>query len=199
MDNPELESILKEARLPEIPVESLEMFPRHVVVRLRQKPQPLRPVRNSPFRFAWAVGFSVCLVIAIMTGQRDEPVKSSSPIVPDTLADSRLIQETLALFPNQIRAIVENDQGLDLILSEKKDVPVSAPVYLHICDGKHCSSFVTFSGQEIQVAGQTVAVLLDARGGIILMGKTFVWSSSQRTIAVNHLKIEAKNLEPETM
>jgi hypothetical protein len=199
MDNPELDSILKEARLPEIPAESLEMFPRHIVTRLRQKPQPLRPIRNNPFRFGWAVGFSVCLVIAIMTGQRNEPVKSSPPIVPDTLADSRLIQETLALFPNQVRAIVENDQGLNLILSEKNDVPVSAPVYLHVCDGKQCSSFVTFSGQDIQVAGQTVTVLAGSNGEIILSGKTFVWSNAQRIYAGNSLKIEAKTLGPATM
>jgi hypothetical protein len=199
MDKPELESILKEARLPDIPAESLEMFPRHIVARLRQKPQTLRPVRNNPFRFAWAVGFSVCLLIAILTGQRSEPTKSSPSIVPDTLADSRLIQETLALFPNQVSAIVENDQGLNLILSEKSDVPVSAPVYLHVCDGKHCSSFVTFSGQDIQLAGQTVTVLVDARGEIILSGKTFVWSNAERIYAGNSLKIEAKTLGPATM
>jgi hypothetical protein len=37
-------------------------------------------------------------------------------------------------------------------------------------------------------------VLADARGGIILTGSQFVWSSSGRTDAGSQLKIEAKNL-----
>jgi hypothetical protein len=53
---------------------------------------------------------------------------------------------------------------------------------------------VTFSGQEIQLAGETVTVLADARGGIILTGNKFVWSNTDRTYVGNHLKIEAKNL-----
>jgi hypothetical protein len=55
---------------------------------------------------------------------------------------------------------------------------------------------VTFSGQEIQVDGQTITVLADARGGIILTGNQFVWSNTERIDAGNPLKIEAKNLSP---
>src|SRR5271169_849723 len=117
MNKSELESILKKARLPQIPGESLEMFPRRIVSRLKRNEPPIHPARDSPLRFAWAVGFSVCLVVAIMTGQRSEFMTSRPPTVPDALANSKLIQETLALFPNQVRAIVENDQGLKLILS----------------------------------------------------------------------------------
>jgi hypothetical protein len=79
------------------------------------------------------------------------------------------------------------------------DVLVSTPLYVRICDDKHGSSLVTFSGQEIQVAGQTVTVLADARGGIILTGNKFVWSNTERTYAGKHLKIEDKNLGPATM
>jgi hypothetical protein len=53
---------------------------------------------------------------------------------------------------------------------------------------------VTFSGQEIEFAGQKIAVLADSRGGIILTGNQFVWSNTERTYAGNHLKIEAINL-----
>jgi hypothetical protein len=53
---------------------------------------------------------------------------------------------------------------------------------------------VTFSGQEIQVNGQKLTVLSDARGGIILTGKQFLWSNTGQIAMQNHLKIEAKDL-----
>ena len=117
----------------------------------------------------------------------------------DDLADIKVIRETLALFPNRVRAIVQDEHGLHLVLSDTDDVPPSPPLYVSICDGKKCSSLVTFSGQEIQIAGQNVMVLSDARGGIILTGNQFVWSNAERTHAGDHLKIEAKNLGPAVM
>ncbi len=98
------------------------------------------------------------------------------------------------MFPNRVRAIVQDRQGLSLILSDQADVPASTPIYVRICDGKNCSSLVTFSGQEIQIAGQKLTVLSNGSGGIILEGSQFVWSSTARTYAGKHLKIEAKNL-----
>ena len=73
------------------------------------------------------------------------------------------------------------------------------PMYIHICDGKQCSSFVTFSGQEIQVAGQKVVILSDAHGGIILTGDQFVWANAEKISVGGHLKIEAKTLGPMVM
>ena len=199
MNQPELDSILKRARLPDIPSESQELFARKVVSRLKQNPPPVNSARINPLSFLWAIGLSACLVLAIMISFRNQPLKSGSLSTSDTLADIKVIQETLALFPNQVRAIVENDQGLNLILSEKEDIPVSAPIYVHICDGRNCSSFVTFSGQDIPVEGQAVTVLVDARGEIILAGQQFVWSNADRIQAGNHLKIEAKLLATTTL
>jgi hypothetical protein len=141
---------------------------------------------------AWAFGLAAGLVLAGATVHWCRQAQAAP--APDALADASVVQKTLALFPHEVRAIVEDERGLNLDLSENADVPASPPVYIHICDGKHCASFVTFSGQEIQAAGQKVMVLADARGGIILAGEGFVWSNSERPDAVNHLKIEAKNL-----
>ena len=197
MKKPELDSILKRARLPEIPEESLAMFPRQIVTRLKRNDLPARASRNFPPRLAWAFGLAACAIIAIAIGLRHEPTKTIT--ANDSLASAKLIRETLALFPNRVRAIVQDERGLNLVLSDNNDVPASTPLYVRICDGKHCSSAVTFSGQEIQITGQTVTVLSDARGGIILTGNQFVWSSTDRTYAGNHLKIEAKNLGTVTM
>jgi hypothetical protein len=110
-----------------------------------------------------------------------------------------MVQETLAMFPHRVQAIVEDERGVNLILSDSDNVPVSAPLYIHVCDGKHCSSFLTFSGQEITVAGQKVTVLEDIHGGVILAGRQFVWSNTERTEMGNHWQIEAKNLGSKVM
>jgi hypothetical protein len=127
-------------------------------------------------------------------------METASTPASDALASAKLIHEMMAMFPNQIRAIVQDDGGgVKLVLSDAPDVPASPPLYVRICDGQHCSSFVTFSGQEIQVDGQKITVLSDARGGIILAGTQFVWSSTGGASAPGHLKIEARSLGPTVM
>jgi hypothetical protein len=194
MNNPELESILKKARLPETPPESLEIFPRRIVAGLNRNDPPPGPARGVSPRLAWAFGLAACAVIAFAAGHWRGRMDTGTIPAADSLASATFIQEIMAMFPKQLRAIVQDENGLNLVLSEHGDVPASPPLYVRICDGEHCSSFVTFSGQEIQVAGQNITVLSDARGGIILAGNQFVWSSSERTSAASHLKIEAKNL-----
>lgn len=202
MKKSELDSILKKARLPQPPEELWEEFPQRVARQLNRPVAESRPPRQHWLpRFAWAMVTAACVAMAFAVGQwrgrvEVQPVKTQT-VVPsqDILANAKLVRETLAMFPNQLRAIVEDDRGLHLILSDSGKVPSSAPLYVRVCDGKNCSSLVTFSGQEIQVAGQKMTVLADTHGGIILMGNDFVWSSGQKTDSAGHLMIEAKNLE----
>ena len=194
MNNPELESILKKARLPETLPESLEMLPRRVAARLKRGDPAPRPARRFSPHLAWACGLAACAAIAFAAGLWRGRMETGTVAAADPLASVKLIRETLAMFPNQVRAIVQDEDGLKLVLSDSRDVPASPALYVRICDGKHCSSFVTFSGQEIQVAGRKITVLADGRGGIILTGSKFAWSSTGRTDAIDHLKIEARNL-----
>jgi hypothetical protein len=194
MKKPELDALLKKARLPEISEESLAMFPRRIVARLPHGDLPVRPARNFSPRLAWAFGLVLVIVAAFAIGHWSGRMETKAIVENDSLASLKLIHETLALFPNRVRAIVQDEHGLNLVLSDAADVPASAPLYVRISDGQHSTSLVTFSGQEIQVAGQKITVLADARGGIILEGKQFVWSSSESVYAGRKLKIEAKNL-----
>jgi hypothetical protein len=194
MNNPEIESLLKKARLPEISEESLAMFPRRIVAGIQHNDPPVRAARNFSPRLAWAFGLVACIVIAFAVGHWRGRVEKEMIPANDTLASAKLVRETLAMFPNRVRAIVEDERGLNLVLSDNNDVPASTPIYIRICDGRQCSSLVTFSGQEIQIAGQNVTVLSDARGGIILTGNQFVWSNAGPIVANNGLKISAKNL-----
>jgi len=194
MKKPELDYLLKKARLPEIADESLAMFPRRIVARLKRNEPPARAARTFLPRLAWAFGLAACVVIAFAIGHWSGRTETKAAPENDSLTSVKLIRETMAMFPNRVRAIVQDERGLNLVLSDNEDVPASAPLYIRICDDKHCSSLVTFSGQEIQIAGQKITVLADTRGGIILTGNQFVWSNTERTYAGKHLKIEAKNL-----
>jgi hypothetical protein len=190
----DLDSILKKARTPEPPGEFWEEFPQQVA---RQLNRPLRETRaagrNWFPRFAWTAAMVVCVIIAFAIGHwrgRTEMAQRQ-----DLLANAKFVHETLAMFPNQIRALVQDSGGVHVVLADSSNVPSSSPLYVRVCDGKNCSSLVTFSGQEIQVAGQKMTVLSDTQGGIILMGAHFVWASNEKMYSNSRLKIEAKNLD----
>jgi len=198
MNNPELDSILKKARTPERPEEFWAEFPQQVAGGLnRARTENYRPERNWFPRLAWGFATAICILAAFAIGHWRGRVEMKTST--DVLANAKVVSETLAMFPNQVRAIVQDERGVNLVLSDSADVPASPPIYVRICDGKHSSSLVTFSGQEIQIAGQKMTVLSDAQGGIILMGNDFAWSSREPTYAKNDLKIEAKNLGQATM
>jgi hypothetical protein len=190
MNNSELDSILKKARMPERPDDFWEMLPGQVIRRLHHdRIQGGRVERPFFRRWAWGFATVACVLIAFAAGHWRGQKDSG-----DVLQSLKLVNETLAMFPHRVRAIVQDERGLNLILSEQGDVPASSPLYVRICDGKHCSSLVTFSGQEIQFDGQKLTVLSDPRGGIILEGNQLVWSSKEPIYADSHLKIEARNL-----
>lgn len=137
---------------------------------------------------------ALCVLLAFAAGHWHGRRQAESAQSQDILANVKLVRETLATFPNQVRAIVNDNNGLHVVLADNNDVPSSPPLYVQVCDGKSCLSLVTFSGQEVQVAGQKMTVLADTQGGIILIGNDFVWSSDQKINPGNHLKIEAKTL-----
>lgn len=206
MNKSELDAILKKARTPQPPEEFWEEFPQRILRQANRGGDASSPARfatraslprNWFPRLAWSFATAICILIAFAIGHwrgQMETKTAASVVTSDILENAKFVRETLAMFPNQVRAIVKDEHGLNLILSEKENVPSSPPLYVRICDGKNCSSFVTFSGQEIQIAGQKLTVLSDARGGIILAGNEFVWSSDERTLAKNDLKIQAKQL-----
>ncbi|HXI71293.1 MAG TPA: hypothetical protein VNN22_13130 [Verrucomicrobiae bacterium] len=191
MNKFDLNAVLKAAKPTEGSDEYWNDIPREVLAQLR-RPAPASP-RNRPRwfpRLAWSfAATAACLAVILAISHRRGGTTSK-----DDLQSTKLIRETLAMFPNRVRAIVQDEHGLNLVLSENEDVPASTPIYVRICDGKQCASFVTFSGQEIQAGGQTVTVLADARGGIILTGNRFVWSNTERNRGGSRLKIEANNL-----
>ena len=100
----------------------------------------------------------------------------------------------LAMFPNQVRAVVQDERGINVVLSETNDVPASTPLWIRVSEGDRERSFVTFSGQSVQINQERVEVLQDAQGGIILVGDRFFWSSGEPGRALDHLRIQARAL-----
>ena len=193
MNNSELEKKLKAARGPDLEESYLVDFPRTVLDNLHSAlRRTVQPETSRRSRLVWGLAAATCLVIAFVAAHW----RGRGDADHDVLANSKLIQETLAMFPHRVRAIVRDEHGMRLILSDQADVPDSTPIYVRICDGKNCSSAVTFSGQEIPMEGQKIMVLSDANGGIILEGNKFVWSSTERTSAGVHFKIGARSLGP---
>ncbi len=196
MNKFDLNATLKAAKTPKVSEAYWSDISREVLAQLRQPGSaPSRSRPNWIPRLAWGLATTAaCLVMALTIGHRHGETPPR-----DAVQSLKLIRETMAMFPNRVRAIVSDDHGLNLVLSENEDVPVSTPIYVRICNDKNCASFVTFSGQEIQAGGQKVTVLADARGGIILTGREFVWSNTERSHAGNRLKIEASNLSTAAM
>jgi hypothetical protein len=200
MNNSELDSVLRKARLPQPSEEFWADLPQQIARQSNRSRLENLSSRQSRFsRLAWGFATIVCILIAFAIGLWRGQDEKEANISRDILANPKLVQETLAMFPGQVRAIVEDQRGLNVVLSDTNNVPASTPLYVRVCNGKECAAVVTFSGQDIQIAGQKMTVLSDARGGIILLGSDFAWSSSQPTIAKSDLKITAKNLGLDAM
>ena len=96
-----------------------------------------------------------------------------------SLQNGKVIEEMLAMFPNRVRAVVQDERGLNVVLSDQEDMPASTPLWVKVCDGKNCAAMVTFSGQEIRIGQRNITVLADAKGKIILAGDNFLWSNGK--------------------
>jgi hypothetical protein len=193
MKNFDLEKKLKAARVPERPDAYWETFPRRVTTRLRTARSEDRSAWPTQPRLAWGLGIAfACLIIGFAVGQWHSRVRKTDSFAE--LQNGKILREVLALFPNRVRAIVQDEQGLRLVLSDAPNVPESPPLWVKICDGKQCRTVVTFSGQDLQIAGEKVEVLADAQGQVMLVGDRLFWSGDESKLASDHLRIQARAL-----
>ena len=169
MNNRELEELLKAAEPPARDARYWESFPS----RVQSQPATQYPPKAiaNPHRPAlqlWklgfaATGFAITLFLVLkfastMGGQNE---------------DLRLLRncyrESASLFSGQLKALRIESGAFYLDLSDKPDVPRSAPLYVRACKHSQCGAAVTFSGQQIELLGQKFEVLVDGRGGIMLL------------------------------
>jgi hypothetical protein len=190
----ELDKLLRSAQMPERSPGYWEHFPKRVVallvgtdcrahqrrltqssaVRAVRVAAPARLARrSSPTIWAAAGLATACVLIALLL----------RPHRPAPTDYAKLYREITGLFPNQVRAIVEDERGVHLLLSEKPNVPSSPPLLVRVCEPQQCRSVITFSGQRVRLNGQTVEVLADGRGKVLVVGeRSVVHPTEARTL-----------------
>lgn len=190
-NNSDLDRLLKKAALPATTGEYWDDFSGRAIRRLRQSSsQEFTRLRRTA-RLAWGIAALACVGCALLMFWRKPAPQSGDSF----LQNKKAIEETLAMFPNRVRAIVIDEHGLNLVLSDKNDVPDSTPLWIRMCDGKHCASVVTFSGQNIDLAGRQLTALSNPRGDVMLVGKDFIWSSvPAESTGGGNLRVEARVL-----
>jgi hypothetical protein len=193
MKRVDLDKMLKSVPVPERSEEYWQEFPDRVIAGLQAKQSRRRVERWQP-RLAWV--FAIACVLVFVSGLalrhwRGSGLDNESSAL---LQNEKIVREVLTFFPNRVRAIEQSEQGMQLVLSDKPDVPASTPLWIRICDGRQCRVVVTFSGQDLQIAGEKVEVLADAQGRVMLVGDRLFWSESETGFASGHLRIQARAL-----
>ena len=204
MKNSELEQILKSAPVPDRPGAYWDQFPQRVMaqtnwLRTRADAGASQP-QTKPFwlryRFRFAtVGLGLAisgLLLVFVLGSRQG--RQLSITEPQLAAARKYFQEIETLFPGQVQAIVFDQQGPHLVLAEHSNVPASSPLYLRVCGPKGCQSYVTFSGQQIRINGETCDVLLDHQDNVLLIGQDWVLSTAQAPAKRARYQVSARPL-----
>ncbi len=199
MSNAELDKILQSGRVPERPAAYWEQFPTRITSRLHRRRHNSASATSSPPRLRWswpvlAAGLAVAcmlfpLLVKIWKAPRTEAAEEQ------IVQARKYYHEIAALFPNQVRGLVFDKTGAQLVLAEQANLPSAKPLYIKICGKDGCHRFVSFSGQQIQLGSESYDVLIDHQGKVILAGQKTIWSSGQSAGLDGEYRIEARPLE----
>jgi hypothetical protein len=204
MNNRELERLLKSAPTPQRPEEYWSQFPPRVMAKIHWREAENRNAPPETVGTRWnaslprlaALGFglaAVCILLGFVLGSWHG--RRGLTDAQELAQARKCYREIAGLFPNQLQGLVFDQQGAQLVLAERPDVPASPPLYVKICGPAGCKSFVTFSGQQIRVNGDVFEVLVDHQGDVLVVGRDSAWSSEHSAANSGRYRIEAKPLE----
>ena len=192
MNDAELDRQLRAAQVPARSDDYWEKFPRRVAAARRAVPAESRPARAWWPRFAWAGALAAALVAGFILGRGHAPTPRADTYA--WLRDENALREVFTLFPNRVRAIVQDERGVHLVLSEQADVPSSPPLWIEFDERGRRHAAVTFSGQELQIGGERVEVLANPQGQVTLVGDGVFWSSAEPASMHPTMQIQARAL-----
>jgi hypothetical protein len=163
---------------------------------LRAAAKQLAPARPRNIHWIlWPLTVAACLILVFALRRPDAGGNPQLPIVKhEEDAAAILLREFSALYPNQVRAIIQNSRGIQLTLADKPDVAPAQALVLKVCQARGCEEIITFSGQNIEVAGHQVTVRADRGGRVILDGEQFLWSSDLKGNPAPGIHIESRRL-----
>ena len=114
MNDFDLESKLKSARVPERPEEYWEDFPARVRVQLRRERREFAPRRAWRLRLAWAGGFALAVALAFVCLQFQLPQTVSHAIAKQ----HRQFHAQLARLDAGLHHLMLNTDGMGYLLVE---------------------------------------------------------------------------------
>ncbi len=146
---------------------------------------------------AWLFGSlaaAACVLLAWIFFRPATPGKNLATAPPARQEDAAavILREVSALFPNQVRSIVKDESGLQMILADEPNIEPTPALVLKICDARSCREIITFSGQNIEIAGHEVTVKAKNGGRVILDGGKFLWSSDLKKQPGSDIHIESR-------
>lgn len=207
MNNDDLDRILRTASVPERPAADWERFPERVVTEARRRRErDQQHAKEAPEPRIWEVlasrswlrpALAAAAAIVGLAGAVTIVSWKNHPAIPDSeLAEVRkYYREITDLFPNQLRVIAFEPHGARLMLADQPNVPPSQPIYIKVRTPRGCQAFLTFSGQQIQVNGDTCDVMLDGRGNVMLVGPRLLWADGSTKGIHGEYRIDARTLE----
>jgi hypothetical protein len=194
MNDSDLDRQLRSAGVPERDANYWENFPSQVLVTLLAPHRPAEPPPTLMFpRLAWAaIVATACVALSIAFTDGGASSRTTAPVA--WLKNQTALREVLTLFPNRVQAIVQDERGVQLVLSEQADVPTSPALWIEFEEHGHRGTAVTFSGQQIEIAGERVEVLANPQGQITLIGERIFWSSVLPGRSTDGVRVRAEEL-----
>jgi len=177
MNDSDLDKQLKAARVPARDEDYWESFPRLVSAKLRTVPGEASGVSGIACPGWPGARDCLCCYDAGFYPRPFGRSEEKNDLMP-CCKTGRMLREVLTLFPNRVRAIVQDEHGVQLVLAGQPDVPVSTPIYVRICDGNMCVA------GDLQRAGtgdcrpKSDNSFPTPAAESFLMGNQFVWSST---------------------
>lgn len=192
---PELIRALARLREPEVEVSS--SVDAAILQSARIRMASIRANRRSRIAtwLLWPMAAAASILLAWLTLRQAAPSDMPRPaLANEEDAASIILREFSALYPNQIKAIIQNGHGIQLELADQPGPERGRPLVLKVCEPKGCEEIITFSGQSIEVAGRPVTVRTENGGRVILDGEQFLWSSDFNGSPAPGIHIESRRL-----
>jgi hypothetical protein len=115
MNDSELDSKLKAARVPPRDEDYWEVFPRRVAGKLRAVPSEPTVRAACPPWLAWgAAAVLICLAAAFCHGHSRTPKEIARALIKD----ERAIRMELAQLPGRLRTLMRDEHGLGSLIAE---------------------------------------------------------------------------------